>query len=178
VRQEWARGRIAVVEMERPMPVDRVAETRVRVAPVVGRGQVQADGEGKPFGMWMVVAAVDLMAGITVAGVAGVAVVAGVAGVARVPGTLETWGLDLGQSLARVLADTRTAEDGKAAAPLLRTKSKFCRVMTMWLRRRGPKMAKPEFAGGYLRAYMLTRISGVPGCFNHTCTHGCFRDLL
>ena len=110
MRQEWARGRIAVVEMERPMPVDRVAETRVRVAAVVGRGQVQADGEGKPFGMWMVVVAVDLMAGITVAGVAGLGWLGSK--------TLETWGLDLGQSrggvLARVLADTGTAEDGSA----------------------------------------------------------------
>ena len=108
--QEWGRGKVAVVEVERPTPVDRVAETGVRVAAVVGRGQVQADGEGKPFGMWMVVVAVDLMAGITVAGVAGLGWLGSK--------TLETWGLDLGQSrggvLARVLADTGTAEDGSA----------------------------------------------------------------
>jgi hypothetical protein len=170
VGQEWGRGKVAVVEVERPTPVDRVAETGVRVAAVVGRGQVQAGGKGKPFGMWMVVVAVDLMAGMTVAGVAGVA------GVARVPGTLETWGVDLGQSrggvLARVLGDTRTEADGQAAAPLLRTKSKFCRVMTTWLRQRGPKLAKltNEFAGGY-HAYTHFRRS----CF---LISPFFRDLL
>ena len=78
---------------------------------MVGTGQVQVGGEGKPFGMWMVVVvAVDLTAGITVAGVAGLGWLGSK--------TLETWGLDLGQSrggvLARVLADTGTAEDGSA----------------------------------------------------------------